>query len=27
MGKYIRDKSIDNNPNNIKDLEGIGKAV
>ena len=27
MGKYIRDKSIDSNPNNIKDLEGVGKAV
>jgi len=27
MGKYIRGKSIDNDPNNIKDLEGVGKAV
>ena len=28
MGKYIKGKSIDNsNPNNVKDLEGIGKAV
>jgi len=27
MGKYIQGKSIDNNPNNIKDLEGIGKTV
>ena len=27
MGKYIWDKSIDSNPNNIKDLEGIDKAV
>ena len=25
--KYIRDKSIDNNSNNIKDLEDVGKAV
>jgi len=27
MGKYIRGKSIDSNPNNIKDLEGVSKAV
>ena len=27
MGKYIRGKSINSNPNNIKDLEGISKAV
>jgi len=27
MGKYIQGKSIDSNPNNIKDLEDIGKAV
>jgi len=28
MGKYIRDKSIDNtNSNNIKDLEGVGNVV
>jgi len=27
MGKYIRGKAIDNNPNSIKDLEGVGKAV
>jgi len=28
MGKYIRDKPIDNtNPNNIKDLESIGNVV
>jgi len=27
MEKYIRDKSIDSNPNNIKNLEGVGKAV
>ena len=27
MGKYIRGKSIDNDSNNIKDLEGVGKAV
>ena len=27
MGKYIRGKSINNDPNNIKNLEGIGKAV
>jgi len=27
MGKYIQGKSIDSNPNNIKDLEGVGKAV
>jgi len=27
MGKYIRDKVIDNNPNNCKDLEGVGKAL
>ena len=27
MGKYIRGKSIDSNPNNIKDLEGVGKVV
>jgi len=27
MGKYIRGKSIDSNPNNIKDLKGIGKAI
>ena len=28
MGKYIKDKSIDNsNLNNVKDLEGMGKAV
>ena len=27
MGKYIKDKSINNNPNNIKDLEGVGKVV
>ena len=27
MGKYIQGKSIDSNPNNIKDLESVGKAV
>jgi len=27
IGKYIRDKSIDSNPNNIKNLEGVDKAV
>jgi len=27
MGKYIRGKSIYNDPNNIKDLKGVGKAV
>ena len=28
MGKYIKDKSINNsNPNNIKDLEDVGKVV
>ena len=27
MGKYIRDKSIDNDSNNIKDLKDVGKAV
>ena len=27
MGKYIRNKLIDSNPNNIKDLEGVGKVV
>jgi len=27
MGKHIRGKSIDSNPNNIKDLEGVGKIV
>jgi len=27
MGKYIRGKSINNDPNNIKDLEGVGKTV
>jgi len=27
MGKYIQGKSIDSNPNNIKDLKGVGKAV
>jgi len=25
--EYIQDKSINSNPNNIKDLEGVGKAV
>jgi len=27
MGKYIRDKAINDNPNNCKDLEGIGKEL
>ena len=27
MGKYIRGKSINNNPNNIKDFEGVDKTV
>ena len=27
MGKYIRGKAIDNNPNSIKNLESVGKAV
>jgi len=27
MGKYIRSKSINNDPNNIKDLKGVGKTV
>ena len=27
MGKYIWDKSINNNPNNIKDLKGVRKAA
>jgi len=28
MGKYIKDKAInDNNPNNVKDLYGISKAI
>ena len=27
MEKYIQGKVIDGNPNNIKDLEGVGKAV
>jgi len=27
MGKYIKGKSIDNNTNNIKNLEGVDKAV
>jgi len=27
MGKYIRGKSIDSNPNNIKNLKGVGKVV
>lgn len=27
MGKYIRGKAIDNNPNNCKDLEDIDKAL
>jgi len=27
MGKYIRGKSIDSDPNNIKDLKGIGKTI
>ena len=27
MRKYIRGKSINNDPNNIKDLKGVGKVV
>ena len=27
MGKYIRGKAINNNPNNCKNLEGVGKAL
>jgi len=27
MGKYIRGKSINNDPNNIKDLKSVGKAI
>ena len=27
MGKYIRGKAINNNPNNCKDLEGVGKEL
>ena len=27
MGKYIRGKSINNDPNNIKDFEGVDKMV
>ena len=27
MGKYIRGKSLDNNPNNCKDLEEVGKEL
>jgi len=27
MGKYMRGKSIDNDPNNIKDFEGVDKTV
>jgi len=27
MGKYIRGKSIDGNPNNTKDIEDVGKVV
>jgi len=27
IGKYIRGKSIDNDPNNIKDLKSLGKVV
>jgi len=27
MGKYIRGKAINNNPNNCKDFEGIGKEL
>ena len=27
MGKYIRGKSIDSNPNNIKDMDGVGKVI
>ena len=27
MGKYIRGKSINNDPNNIKNFEGVSKAV
>ena len=27
MGKYIRGKAVNNNLNNCKDLEGIGKAL
>jgi len=27
MGKYIRGKEVNNNPNSCKDLEGVGKAL
>ena len=27
IGKYIRDKTVNNNPNNCKDLEDVGKAL
>ena len=28
MGKYIKDKAIiDNNPNKVKDLEGVSKVI
>ena len=27
MGNYIKDKSVNANPNNVKDLDGVGKVV
>ena len=27
MGNYIKDKSVNSNPNNIKNLDSVGKAV
>jgi len=27
MGNYIKDKSVNANPNDIKDLDGVGKVV
>jgi len=27
MGNYIKDKSVNANPNDVKDLDGIGKVV
>ena len=27
MGNYIKDKSVNSNPNDVKDLDGMGKAV
>jgi len=27
MGNYIKDKFVNSNPNNVKDLDGMGKVV